>query len=262
MKTIFCFIFYFFISYLTIAKAQTDTSFWFVAPEITKASSNLDRPILMRITAYSISSIVKITQPANSNFPTQTISINSNSVATINLTNWIDIIENKPANTILNYGFKITSTNPVTIYYEISSANNPEIFVLKGNNALGTDFWISSQNFLDNSTAYIPNTNSSFDLVATNDATTVTIIPSNDIIGHNKNIPFTIILNKGQTYSATAVSNLSGNHLNGSRVLSDKSTFHFSYSKWNYNISERKCCCQLKCRRNQTIKCWLISYIN
>ncbi|MCC6761926.1 MAG: gliding motility-associated C-terminal domain-containing protein [Chitinophagaceae bacterium] len=203
--------------------AQTDTLFWFAAPEVSKDESNeFDRPINFRITTYDLASLVTITQPANPNFLPQIITIPARSTQAIDLTSWIDVIENKPANTVLNYGIKITSTNPVTVYYEADEWLNPEIFVLKGQNALGNEFWIPSQNFLNNSPNFFPIPNSSFDIVATEDNTTITITPTSQIIGHVGGNAFTILLNKGQTYSATAASGLAANHLNGSKVISNK----------------------------------------
>ncbi len=212
------------------AAAQTDTLFWFAAPEVTQNPNNYDRPIILRITSYVQAATVTVTQPAGGGMPVQTLTVPANSTQSIDLTNWIDVIENKPANTVLNYGLKITSTAPVSIYYDIVSGGgavrqlNPEVFVLKGKNALGTGFWIPSQNFIDNSTnpVHQPPPFSSFDIVATEDNTTVTITPSANITGHAAGIPFSILLNEGQTYSATAATNAAAGHLQGSRVVSDK----------------------------------------
>ena len=46
--------------------------------------------------------------------------------------------------------------------------------------------------------------------------------PKNDIVGHPANVPFVIILQKGETYSAQAVSTAAGLHLSGSTVVADK----------------------------------------
>ena len=209
----------------TLIRAQTDTLFWFAAPEVTIGSAIFDRPIKLRITSYSQASVVTISQPASGTFPAQIVNIPSNSLVSVDLTTWINSIENKPPNTILNYGLKIQSTNPISVYYEVVSANclcSPEIFVLKGQTALGIDFWIPSQNLVNNDQQYPPITNSSFDIVATEDNSIVTITPSHNITGHTANIPFSIILNKGQTYSAMATSGLAAQHLHGSRVISNK----------------------------------------
>lgn len=202
--------------------AQTDTLFWFAAPEILNITNNnitMDRPIVLNITTYNQSATVTISQPAGGGMPNQVINIATNSTQSVDLTTWIDNIECKPANSILNYGLKISSTSKISVYYEVNANGlNPDLFVLKGKNALGNDFWISSQYFLDNSIG----TYSSFNIIASEDNTQVTITPSNNIVGHAANSTFNILLNKGQTYAAIASSELAAQHLQGSHVTSNK----------------------------------------
>ncbi len=205
--------------------AQTDTLFWFAVPEVSDNNASFDRPIVLRISTYTQAAQVTISQPAGGGMPTQVVNIPPGSFQTVDLTAWIDILETKPPNNLRNYGLQIQSTAPVSMYYEVVSSScqcNPEIFVLKGQNAMGTDFYIPSQDFLDNNAGYTPQPFSSFDIVATQNNTTVTIIPSNAIVGHAAGVPFSVVLNAGQTFSNTAASNLAAQHLMGSRVTSDK----------------------------------------
>ena len=67
----------------------------------------------------------------------------------------------------MDTGLRITSSAPITAYYEQGSTFNAEIFVLKGKNALGNHFIIPWQTIYDNSLAYIPTPYASFDVVAT-----------------------------------------------------------------------------------------------
>jgi gliding motility-associated-like protein len=206
------------------AAAQTDTEFWFAAPEVSVSTQTFDIPIVLRMTTEGAAATVTITQPAGGGMPPQVVNIPANSTQSVDLSAWLNVIESQPANTPLNYGLKIVSTAPITAYYEVVSQQcqcNPEIFVLKGANAIGTDFWIPSQNFLDNNQGYNPAPRSSFDIVATQNNTTVTITPSNDIVGHTAGIPFNVLLNEGQVYSATAVNWQAGLHLQGSRVVAN-----------------------------------------
>jgi len=52
---------------ITGSFAQTDSVFWFAAPEVTNdnSSTHTDRPIILRVTAFNSSATVKVTQPAN-----------------------------------------------------------------------------------------------------------------------------------------------------------------------------------------------------
>jgi gliding motility-associated-like protein len=216
MKSFYLLLFALFLGFQ--ASAQLDTLFWFVAPEI--AQSHGDRPIVFRFATLATPATITISQPANPGFPPQIINLGANAAQTLDLTPWIDIIENKPANSVLNYGFKIKATAPIMAYYEVvTSCNcNPDIFALKGKNALGTNFIISAQTFLTNANY----ARSGFDIVATQNNTSITIVPSNDILGHPAGVPFTIVLNMGETYSAEA-SNIAGNlHLSGSTVIANK----------------------------------------
>lgn len=199
------------------AYSQTDTEFWFAAPEINQTHS--DRPIFLRMTSNNLATVVTINQPANPAFPVLTYSLAPFTTQSVDLTQYIDIIECKPNNSVLNYGIHIKATQAITAYYEVVSAVvNPEIFSLKGRNALGTEFLTPFQNF---AISY-PEYQNGFVIVATISNTSVTITPSKDAIGHPAGIPFTITLNKGQTFALVAVSNLTSGRLGGSSVISDK----------------------------------------
>ncbi len=193
-----------------------------MAPEAT--SSHGDEPIYLRLSSYDVPSSVVVSQPANpSGFPPISVTLPAHSTYTIDLTGWKEIIENKPANQVLNKGILIESSQPITAYYEEASFLNSGIFSLLGSNALGRNFLIPGQNTFSNDAEYVmPSAYNSFDIVAIEDNTVVIITPSNDIIGHQKDIPFTIILNKGQTYSAVAAVQNGAGHLLGSKVVSSK----------------------------------------
>lgn len=202
--------------------AQIDTEFWFAAPDIS-SSSGLDRPAFLRIASFKDAGTVTISQPAGGGLPTQVINLPANSSASIDLTAWLNSIECNPGNTVQNKGIRIVSTAQISVYYEVNhTSRNPELFVLKGKNALGNDFFISSQNAGSNTSAHTPLPYSSFNIVASEDNTTVTINPTKSIVGHAAGVPFTITLNRGQTYAAIATSQAAAEHLGGSRVTSNK----------------------------------------
>jgi uncharacterized protein (TIGR02145 family) len=200
---------------------QTNTDFWFAAPEVTQGHG--DQPIYLRLTSFSQSANVTISEPANTvNFPTQNINIPANGTVTIDLTPNKAQVECQPANTVLNLGLYIHSDVPITAYYEVAHTNNPDLFTLKGNNATGTNFMIPSQDTLYNHAPLTPPAYNSFDIVASNDNTTVTITPSKPIVGHAAGVPFQVTLNRGQVYSAQATGQQGLDHLQGSVVTSDK----------------------------------------
>lgn len=208
------------------ALGQTDTSFWFVAPDCaypTSPNVNLESPIRLRFTAQNLPANITVTQPANPAFTPMTLPLAANAVGTIDLTSRITDVENRPGNQVLNKGLLIQATNMITVYYEQGSQLNPDIFSLKGRTALGTSFMIPMQNVWQNNPAYLnPSPTNAFDLVATTNNTQVTITPSQGIVGRPAGVPFTITLQRGQTYSAVATGFTGVTHLSGSTVTSDK----------------------------------------
>ncbi|RZM09942.1 MAG: hypothetical protein EOO88_48820, partial [Pedobacter sp.] len=210
-----------FIGQCFISKAQSDTSFWFAAPDISSAFG-YERPIVFRLTAYAQPCNVVISQPAGGGMPNQVVTVPANGTLTVNIENWVANVECL-ANQVQSNGLKITSDNKVSAYYEVNvNGPNPEIFALKGRNALGNQFFISSQYFLSNAPNYNPQPVSSFNIVAAEDNAVVTITPSANIVGHTAGVPFNVVLNKGQTYAAVASSQLASQHLQGSTVSSTK----------------------------------------
>ncbi|RMG16425.1 MAG: hypothetical protein D6730_25165, partial [Bacteroidetes bacterium] len=207
-------------------QAQNDTEFWFAAPEISQnGTRNFDRPIYLRLSTLGQPATVTVSLPANPTFIPIVVNLPANTTQSVNLTPFINILETRPPNTVLTRGLHVSSTARVAAYYEVASTNcncNPEIFALKGKDALGTEFYTPFQNLWTNSNAYNPVPYSAFDIVATEDNTTITITPTNHVVGHSAGIPYTITLNRGQTYSARAFSTSAARHLGGSHVVSDK----------------------------------------
>lgn len=209
--------------YPYLSVAQTDTVFWFAVPNAGYGPGNdLDHPIRLQICANSSPAQVTVQQIAGGGMPTQTFTVGSNSVYSLNLTNWLNVLETIPANQVLNYGLKISADVPIIVYYTNDAVQNPEAYALKGEKALGTNFWIPSQSDFYNNQAYPPGPYSSFDIIATEDNTLVTINPRKDIIGHPANVPFNITLNAGQVWSAAAIDGTTNQHLAGSHVQSNK----------------------------------------
>jgi gliding motility-associated-like protein len=202
----------------TSIQAQSDREFWFAAPEVT--SQHSDNPIFLRFTTYSKDAIITIDQPANSSFTPITINLVSNSTYSLPFTSFKEIVENKPGNTELNYGIRITATASISAYYELASANNPEIFPLKGNVSKGLDFIIPGQTRYNNQTYVTFPAHNGFAIVATEDNTTINIdLTRPDEKGNTK---ITVSLNKGQTYAVNAYIPQAPHGIGGSRVTSDK----------------------------------------
>ena len=191
--------------------SQTDTEFWFVAPEVS--ADHGDAPVLLRITTATLPSDIQITMPANTAlFPTLNYSIAANSTLTIDLTalglqavieHFYDFLGGFPGKS--NKGIYIEATNPVTAYYEVSRQNNCDIFALKGKNALGTEFYGVFQNYGYNMsrTTWTAPAYSALEIVAVEDGTIVTFEATQGQVffGYAGPGPHTVPLDKGQSLS-------------------------------------------------------------
>lgn len=205
--------------------AQTDTEFWFVAPEVTWQHDNGryydewgtnyagGEPILLRFTTLDLPATITITQPANAaNFPPITLNLPANSNHTVNLTDMG--LQNEVENDFddsyepgtpgkSNKGIRITSTSLITAYYEVRTRNNPDIFSLKGRNALGSEFYVPFQtNSTNQKNGWTTKANHAADIVAIEDNTEIEITPGKAAFpGRPAGVPFTITLDRGETFS-------------------------------------------------------------
>ena len=209
--------------------SQVDNEFWFAAPYVCAGHENT--PIVFRISSYSQAADITINEPANSSlFTPISFHLAPFTTQTIDITTQINYAQNIPYDTVLDYGLKISSSANISAYYEVGHSKNPEIFPLKGSIGKGLTFLIPGQTDFANAQAasnnvYNPQPKNGFVIVATQNNTTVKIVASNAVIGHNAKDTFTVILNQGQTYAAVALNYTVGTHLGGSVVISDKPVF-------------------------------------
>ena len=181
--------------------AQSDTEFWFAAPDLQTAHG--DRPILLRISAGAQSANVSISIPANPSAGVQNVFVNANSSVSVDLTPQIDLIENGTPNTVMQKGLLISSTARVSIYYDVNHNFNGDLYALKGRNALGTVFTVPMQTEFNNRTisSGLPHT-ADVIIVATEDGTRVDVTCKNPLSGQPAT--FSINLQRGETYVLTA----------------------------------------------------------
>ena len=206
----------FFLSCTCIA--QTDTVFWFAPPDLS--IYHQQTPIRLCFTTYSQSATITVSQPANNNYTPVVISLPADSFYVYDMSALVDSVETKPVNTVLNRGFLITATAAISCYYE-SVGNNSEIYTLKGNNALGTDFVIPMQNIHPSyQSHYSP---SSIEIIASEDSTqiqvTAPVALQGGIAAHTT---VTITLNRGQSYALRANGYGATDHLGGTVIHSSK----------------------------------------
>ncbi|MFM1970854.1 MAG: hypothetical protein RL731_676, partial [Bacteroidota bacterium] len=204
--------------FFNVASAQTDTTFWFAAPDLQEAHG--DRPIFLRFSTSNSAAAITISQPANPGFTPISINIAANSSNSVNLTTVITQIENATPNTVSNKGLLIISNSPISCYYDIANGLNGDIYALKGNNALGTKFTLPFQmGFIGRP---LPLYTTDFIILATENNTQVTITPKSNLMGRAAGVPFTITLQKGETYTCSAANNTATERPGGTLVTSNK----------------------------------------
>lgn len=209
--------------------AQSGTEFWLAPPEVTELhNSPGGEPIFLQVSSMGQASTVTVSQPANPGFVPIILNVAANRSGRVNLTAFKTVLETQPTDAVLNTGLRIQSTTPITCYYEIANTNNTDIWALKGPNGLGTEFYIPLHKhapFYNHTFAAPHEAYASFDIVATQNNTVVTIYSPVPVDGHPALQQFSVTLNQGQTYSCGYTGTgyeQPSTHPSGAVVLSDK----------------------------------------
>ena len=238
--------------YAISCNAQVDRTFWFAAPKITDGHPYMSDStyVSFKIAAMDLDANVTVSMPQNPAFIPQNFTVPAGQ-------SYIDILaETWPAFQAIynntspigtssvsdhpgapeNKGFLITSDNDITVYYDYDVYWNRELYVLKGQNALGTEFYTPFQNIWgcnnNSQNNYNPKPKCAIDIVATVDNTTVTITPpvlpppANPATpvfeGYANNNPIVVNLNHGQSFSLIGKSDTSWLHPTGTHIVSNQ----------------------------------------
>lgn len=223
------------------AFSQVDFEFWFAAPYASQqhnpnALGPGGRPIYLHVATQDAPATIEISMPADPTFPVITLNLAAQKSDSVNLTPYLSKIQSSnQGNVIENKGLYIRSNALITAYYEISSVLNGDFFSLKGQNALGREFYAPLQNKYNNSDYHSINHNDPYGLytvadpaysyiiiTATENNTEVSITPTGNAVGIPSGTTKTILLNKGQTYVVRSVSELQMPRLGGTKITSTK----------------------------------------
>ena len=205
------------------AFAQVDTAFWFAVPKL--AHGHPGHPIKLCVSTLDSPATVTVTKPAAGNATIANFTVPANSSYSHTLVSDEAGLTGFECdyNTPVNYGLYIHSTAKVNAYIAVQN-NNSEIYALKGNNALGTQFFIPMQYQYINA-EYNGQARNSVQIIGTENATTVTITPSVSLYqdnSHPANVPFNVTLNKGQVYNIASSTQTAAGHMAGTVVSSNK----------------------------------------
>lgn len=228
------------IGFFSLTLNAQDTEFWFAAPDLSEADNcgPKDSPLALAVSNGTAETAnIQITFYNGGSPKIVNATIAPNDLYWYYIVN-VDksLVENPRslAGTVTSYGIHITSDVRVTAYYQVLSNCNQDIYALKGSAALGKDFYVpmgaDSYYYTGADKVRFAGAYDQIDIVATEDATTVTVVPRQDIrIGASSSspagIPIVRTLNKGQTLKImeNVVGNWRGSpSLGGTKVTSDK----------------------------------------
>ncbi|MBO9583913.1 MAG: DUF11 domain-containing protein [Flavobacterium sp.] len=206
------------------ANAQTgnpDFEFWFGVPGWAPGYNSPQKIHFTGVGLPSATNYYTIDMPAAAAQPAGwplSGSVAGGGSAIVDLSSVINSITVAPANSVENKGIRIRIWGKMGAYYANETGNNYGTIPLRGPNALGTSFIVPGQNLYAIGNGY-GGANSEAVITATEDNTIVTITPSEAIVGHGANVPFSITLNKGQSYRAESMTK-TGKHLAGTIITS------------------------------------------
>lgn len=223
---------------------QVDNEFWLAPPSATFYDVGDEDDIEIVITAMQATTVTIEKPSTGYSYTTPTIG----AFASLSLKMGSDLglsmtdIETPPQslplsgiNPAYNNGFKITSDpGLITVSYKLTNDKSQDQISLKGLNALGDTFMVSTQNVWENENN---NYYSGFTIVATEDNTTINIERNNVWTAFPGPFPMTetLTLNTGQTFTVQSLDNTVPNHINGVEVTADK---NIAITYWDDQVAK------------------------
>jgi hypothetical protein len=187
--------------------ASTATEFWLAPPDVSDLNNAPGgEPLYLVVAAGAIASSVTVDEPANGAFTPIVFNVPAFGMHRVNLTPFKSALETRPTNTIANTGLHVVAGAPVNAFYEVANTTNAETWTLKGADANGETFYIPLHKhapFANETSFAAPHQAfASFEIVATQPGTLVTIYSPVAVDGHPALQQFSLTLNRGQTYSS------------------------------------------------------------
>ena len=116
--------------------------------------------------------------------------------------------------TIQNLGIHVISNDPITITALFNNLGSADVTQVLPTGALGTEYRLIGYDHYTSSASWV---------VATQNNTTVTIVPTFTTFGGNPGgIPFNIVLNQGQVYGITGQAGFGSMDITGTKIIADK----------------------------------------
>lgn len=220
MRKLLPLLFLFFFDICVLAQSNEGTDFWMGFME--HLDQNANTKVLMISSRYTTSGTVSMPLLSWST----SFSVAANDVVFVSIPLNAETIGSE---SITRTGIHIQSQAPVSIYAHQYANFRSEASAVLPTNSLGSNYYAMSYFGYENNRGVHP---SEFLIVATEDETTIEIIPSDPTAGGSPaNSRINVVLDQGETYQVQALSGLGGD-LTGSKVSADKSIALFSGASW------------------------------
>lgn len=151
-----------------------------------------------------------------------------------------------------NMGIHVVAQDPVAVYGLNTEQYTTDGFLGLPTNILGAEYIVQAYT---NDIGY----GSQFSVIGTQDNTTVTITPSENVSGHTAGTPYTVSLNQGQTYQLND-SLISGGDLTGTFVAADHPVAVFAGSRC-VNVPQGYVACNTIAEQMTPTNAWGESFI-
>ncbi len=219
MKYVLTFLLWILYVYPSFAQSNEGTNLWFGFMEHKDVGRTT--MVVMITSKQNTSGTVNIPQMGWS----MPFSVAANDVVVVQLPQSAETIGSE---TITKTGVQITSLAPVSAYIHQYFEFRSEASIVLPIDAISTQYFVMSYpGIFNRGVDYL----SEFLIVATTDETMVTITPSDRTQkGKSPNIPFSVLLNAGETYQVQA-SDASGD-MTGSHIQADKKIAVFGGDSW------------------------------
>lgn len=178
--------------------------FWLAFPPNYSSGANLELFISSDVAT-------NVTVSSAYNGFSQSVTTTPGTVTSVSIPNSLEV---KNYQVIQNKGIHVTADAEVTVYGLNALRASTDAFMGLPTDILGLEYIVSSYVGLSSSYPSIAT------IVASENATTVTINPSNAVGSNPADVPFTVALNQGETYAIAAT--LGARDLTGSLISADK----------------------------------------
>ena len=166
--------------------------------------------IEMHLTS-DVATSVDINYPMNAPTFTDTVAVTPGIITVVTLP--ITAATNSIANTIQDNAVHVIANEEFVVYTVNRRFQSTDAALALPVDTMNTEYLVSG---------YLPVFNSQFAVYASQDATTVTITPTNALLGHVAGIPFDVSLNRGEVYYGSSASSGGGGDLTGSVISASR----------------------------------------